>query len=56
MDEKQEYRTEPQEPEKKLRPEEMPEYQDPLAQSAIRSGRKAGLTDEQILDGLKAFY
>lgn len=42
--------------ETKLRPEDMPEYQDPLAQSAIRSGRKAGLTDEQILDGLKAFY
>ena len=41
--------------EKKMRPEEMPEYQDELSQSVIRAGRKAGYSDERILDGLRAF-
>ena len=55
MDEKQEYRTEPQEPKVSLRPEEMPEFQNPVAQAGIRYGRKMGQTDEQIIDGLRAF-
>jgi len=40
---------------KVLKPEEMPEYQDPLSQSVIRAGRKAGYSDERIIAGLKAF-
>ena len=36
----------------KLKPEEMPEYQNKLAQSVIQAGRKAGHSDEQILEFL----
>lgn len=41
--------------ETKLRPEDMLEYQDKLSQSIIKYCREKGETDEQILDGLKAF-
>ena len=41
--------------EKKLRPEEMPEYQDKLSQSVIRACREEGNSDEEILEFLKAF-
>ena len=41
--------------EKKLPPEEMPEYQDKLSQSIIKAGREEGNSDEEILEFLKAF-
>ena len=40
--------------ETKLKPEEMPEYQDDLSQYLIRNWRaRLNYTDEQIIDALK---
>ena len=44
--------------ETKLKPEEMPEYQDKLSQSLIRGWRKQfpEWTDERIIEELEALY
>ena len=38
--------------ETKLKPEEMPEYQDKLSQAIIRELRKDNMTDERIIEEL----
>ena len=40
--------------ETKLKPEEMPEYQDKLSQAIIRELRKDNMTDERIIEELEA--